>query len=117
VLIAVAFEKAPFHSVHSLANIIKVSPVAVWRHFHSAGYVVLNLGIVPHTPSLAQKVNQVKSTTELKKTILPGIHRDWHYTLTGDESWCSMAVSNDHIWLPEEAMTSTRLRKMVSIPK
>jgi hypothetical protein len=54
-LIAAAFKEAPFHSVRSLASTSGVAPVTVWRHLHSAGYVVPNLRIVPHSFSLAQK--------------------------------------------------------------
>jgi hypothetical protein len=54
-LVINALEQSPLHSVRSLASTIKIPPTTVWRHLHARDYVVRNLHIVPHMPSVAQK--------------------------------------------------------------
>jgi hypothetical protein len=116
-LVAEALEEAPFHSVRSTASTTKIPHTAVWRHLHSAGYVMTNLRIVPHTLCPAQKVARVESPIHLKKILLSAKHRGWHYILTGDESWFYFTINHDHIWLPEEALTPTRPRQTINTPK
>jgi hypothetical protein len=66
-LIANALEESLFHTVRSLASVIKIPPTIVWRHLHSRGYVVRHLQIVSHTLSMAQKAARVESALALKK--------------------------------------------------
>jgi hypothetical protein len=68
-LVANALEESPFHTVHSLASAIKISPKTVWRNLHSRGYVVQHLHIIPHTLSTAQKAARVESAIALKRVI------------------------------------------------
>jgi hypothetical protein len=73
-------------------------------------YVVRNLHIVPHMLSLAQKAARVESVIELEKVLCSAKHYGWRSILTGDESWFYFTINPDHAWVPEGAVTPTRLR-------
>jgi hypothetical protein len=111
VLITTALETSLFHSVLSRASTIKISLMIVWIPLHSADHVTWNLHIVPHTISPAQTVARVESSAELKKVIFSAKDCGWRHILTGDESWFCFNVSQDHIWLPEEAVIPVRPRE------
>jgi hypothetical protein len=81
-LIAEALEETPFHSVRSLANALKIPQTTIWRHLHSADYVVRNLLLIADTLSPAQKVGRAESAIALQKILSPAKHRGWHDLLT-----------------------------------
>jgi histone-lysine N-methyltransferase SETMAR len=116
-LIADALDEAPFHSVRSLASSIKYPHTTVWRHLRTAGYIVRNLHLVPHTLSPAQKAQRVTMAIELQQMVRLAKHRSWRYFLTGDESWFYFAIDHDHMWLPEGAHAPTRPRRTIASPK
>jgi hypothetical protein len=69
VLISEALHIVPFHSMHSLASIIKQSSTIMWNHLHSMGLVMMNLHFVPHSLSAAQKRESVKQSMALKSIL------------------------------------------------
>jgi histone-lysine N-methyltransferase SETMAR len=78
---------------------------------------MMNLCIVPHTLSPAQKIARVESALHLKKILVSAKPRGWGYILTRDESWLHFTINHDHIWLPEEALNPTRPRQTINTPK
>jgi hypothetical protein len=68
-LIAKTLEETHFHSVHPLANTLKISQATIWRYLHSAGYVVPNLRIISHSLSRTQKAARVVSAIRLRKVL------------------------------------------------
>jgi hypothetical protein len=65
----------------------------------------------------SQKVARVESAILLKMLLLSAKHHGWRDILTGDESWFYFPINDDHISLPEEALTPTRLRQTINTPK
>jgi histone-lysine N-methyltransferase SETMAR len=89
----------------------------VWRHLRTAGYVVRNLHRVPHTLSPAQKAQRVAMATELQQVVRLAKYRNWHYVLTGGESWFYFAIDHDQMWVPEGAQAPTRPRRTIASAK
>jgi hypothetical protein len=65
-LITSPLDQCPFHSVRALCSAIKHPHTTVWRHLHSAGFVVRNLRLVPHKLSPFQKGERVGMAIELQ---------------------------------------------------
>jgi hypothetical protein len=117
VVIALALEEEPFHSVRSLATVIKSPPARVWRHLRAAGYVLRHLRLVPHTLSISHKATRIGMAIELKNVIESVKYRVWRYLLTGDESWFYFSIDHDNIWLQDGVPIPTRPKKTISSPK
>jgi hypothetical protein len=111
---AKSLEEMLFHSVRSLASILKILQTTGQRHLHTAGDVVRNLRIIPHTLSPAQNAARVKSTIGLKQNLSSTKPRGWCDLLTADESWLSFTTSYEHIWIPQRAQVPTRPRQTIS---
>jgi hypothetical protein len=116
VLIALALEEEPFHSVRSLATAIKSPPATVWRHLRAAGYVLRHLRLVLHTLSASQKATRVGMGIELKNVIESAKHRGWRSFVTGDEFWFSSSLDHENIWLRDGVPIPTRPKKTIASP-
>jgi hypothetical protein len=69
----------------SLCFTIKHPRTTVWRHLHSAGFVMHNVRLAPHESSPSQKAERVGMAIELQQILQSAKHRTWRYFLTGDE--------------------------------
>jgi hypothetical protein len=74
-LITSALEQSPFHSLRTLRSSIKHPRIPVWRHLHSAGFVVRNLPLGPHELSFSQKAERVGMVIELQQVLQSAKHR------------------------------------------
>jgi hypothetical protein len=68
-LMTSALDQCPFHSVHSVCSAIKHPLTTVWRHLHSAGFVLRNLPLVTHGFSPSQKAERVGMAIELQQVL------------------------------------------------
>jgi hypothetical protein len=96
-LLMSSLEQCSFHSPRTLISTIKHPSATVWRHLHSAVFVVCNLFLVPYEPSPSQKLERVRMAIELQQMLQASIHRAWRYFLTGDESWFYCTMDHDHM--------------------
>jgi hypothetical protein len=93
-LIAYALEEAAFHSVRPLASATKYLLTIVWRHLHSAGYVMQTLRLARRTVSDTQQAFRVELINRSKQVILWAKHRDSQFISTCNKSRFSFSPDN-----------------------
>jgi hypothetical protein len=76
-LIASALEQCLFHSVITLCSTTKCPCTTVWRHRHSAGFIIRNLRVVPHELSPSQKAERVRMAIKLQQVLQSPKHHAW----------------------------------------
>jgi hypothetical protein len=74
-LIAIAREKAPFHSVLPFASVITYPHTTLWRQLHTTGCIVCTLHLVSHGCPPVQKRERVDEAKELRKVLHSAKHR------------------------------------------
>jgi hypothetical protein len=102
--------------VCTLCSAIKHPPTVVWRHLHSAGFIVCNSCLVSHERSPSQKTERVGMAIELRQVVQSTKHRTWWYFLTGDESRFSYAIDHDCMCIPGGEQVPTRPRRAIASP-
>jgi hypothetical protein len=100
----------PFHSAYSLADSIGISQQCVLNHLHdSLGLQNFQLRWIPHELTELLRDERV----EFCQRMLPVLERrgkdNFHYLVTGDESWFFLEYQHSHQWCRTKDEVATRV--------
>jgi hypothetical protein len=98
--ILIALPAFPFHSVRTVASLLKIPRSTIDDHLQRGNFTVKPLKCVPHTIDDCTQQARVKMANSMLKMIAEARHQNWRYFLTGDESQFFDSTDYEQMWLP-----------------
>jgi predicted DNA-binding protein YlxM (UPF0122 family) len=96
----IALTAFPFHSVGTLASLLKIPRSTIYDHLQRENFTVKQLRWVLHTLADCTKQARVEMATSMLKMITEASHQSWQCFLTADESRFFCSTKYEQMWLP-----------------
>jgi hypothetical protein len=115
--ILIALPAFPFHSVRTLASLLKTPRSTIYDYLQRGNFIVKHLRSVSHTLDDSTTQARVMIANSMLKMITEARRQSWPDFLTGDESWFFYSTDYEQMWLPQGEKAPTKARCIISAPK
>ena len=111
-------DEEPFSSTRSIADMLNVNNVIVYRYMTIYFHKVFKASRwVPHFLNSLQKQNRVDKLTALSEILYACKHESFRSIVTGDQKWFTLYYGNDGAWVDSDQIPPEMNGDRISIKK